>query len=330
MTRPFDDAARAYLEGGLWPADEPVPDARPRDIRVRRISVKAARPLIATHHYSRTMPDATREVFAGYFPGNVLAGLVVFGMGAGKNQYLRLLPDLADGEYRELSRLWSPDGMPKNTESRLISTAIRLLDPAVRLVVSYADPSQGHLGGVYQATNFLYLGMTDGGERLIDRDGQEVHSKLLSVYRMRHSEMVDWSSRRIAEHYGFRSIPNPAKHRYVYVRRSEDRHAIRRQAEPYPSAVAASSDASGLQPGEGGSQPTLPLQSPRHEALVGAVVPGDRQVLEPIAALDTADDLVSVVLPRQGEPVARIGQRVTDAVRKGDALRTLRHDGSVA
>jgi hypothetical protein len=185
VTRAFDQAAREYQAGGLWGEPEVVAGGRPRDIRVRRISVRAARPLVATYHYSRTMPDATREVFGGYFPGEVLAGIVVFGMGAGKGQYLRLLPDLRDGEYRELSRLWSPDGMPTNTESRLIATSIRLLDPSVRLVVSYADPSQGHLGRVYQATNFLYLGMTDGGERLVDEDGQEVHSKLLSVYRMR-------------------------------------------------------------------------------------------------------------------------------------------------
>src|SRR5688572_19292902 len=98
MTRPFDDAARAYLDGGLWDAEEPS-GLPPSAIRVRRISVKAARPLIATHHYSRSMPDATREVFAGYFPDNVLAGIVAFGMGAGKNQYVRLLPDISDGEY---------------------------------------------------------------------------------------------------------------------------------------------------------------------------------------------------------------------------------------
>ena len=274
VTRPFDDAARAYLAGGLWAAEEPRPNGQPRDIWVRRISVKAARPLIATHHYSRTMPDATREVFAGYFPDNTLAGLIAFGMGAGKNQYVRLLADIADGEYRELSRLWSPDGMPKNTESRLIAAAIRLLDPSVRLIVSYADPAQGHLGRVYQATNFLYLGMTDGGERLVDESGQEVHSKLLSVYRMRHPEMAEWTGRDIAAHYGFTTIPNPAKHRYVYARRPDDRAVIAVLAEPYPRAVAASSDAPGIQPGEGGSQPTSPLHHPRDDGRDKALVVG--------------------------------------------------------
>ena len=55
---------------------------------------------------------------------------------------------------RELTRLWSPDGMPKNTESKLISESIKLLPKEVRLILSYADPSQGHLGKIYQATKY--------------------------------------------------------------------------------------------------------------------------------------------------------------------------------
>lgn len=334
MTRPFDDAARAYLRDGLWgPETDTTGD--PRAIRVRAISVKAARPLIATHHYSRTMPDATREVFAGYFPDGRMAGIVVFGMGAGKAQYTRLLPDLADGEYRELSRLWSPDGLATNTESRLIGVAIRLLPQNVRLVISYADPSQGHVGRVYQATNFTYLGQTDGGERLIDTSGREVHSKLLSVYRMRHPEMADWTSRAIADHYGFTAIPNPSKHRYAYARRSDDRTVLNRSARPYPIAVAASSDAPGVQSGEGGSQPTSPLHNPcddggdERRVVVGhlegpvveastdpqtchepvVLVPAERQAVSGSAddgrhALPDRDDALPVALPSHRRIVA--------------------------
>lgn len=289
MTRAFDQSARAYLDGGLWGAPEGDATVRPRDIRVRRVSVKAARPFVASYHYSRTMPDATREVFAGYFPGNVLAGFVVFGMGAGKGQYTRLLPDLADGEYRELSRLWSPDGMPTNTESRLISAAIRQL---VRLVISYADPSQGHNGAIYQATNFVYLGQTDGGERLVDGDGQEVHSKLLSVYRMRHPRMAKWSSREIADHFGFTPIPNPAKHRYAYAIDPADRRVLEAMAQPYPRAVTASSDAPDDQSGEGGSQPTSPLH-PLDDSGDDLGIRPHREdpVVEPATALDARDDL---------------------------------------
>jgi hypothetical protein len=331
VTRAFDQSARAYLDGSLWGAPEGSGTVRPKDIRVRRVSVKSARPFVASYHYSRTMPDATREVFAGYFPGSVLAGFVVFGMGAGKNQYTRLLPDLADGEYRELSRLWSPDGMPTNTESRLISAAIRQLI-GVRLVISYADPSQGHNGAIYQATNFVYLGQTDGGERLVDESGQEVHSKLLSVYRMRHPRMADWPSKDIAEHFGFRPIPNPSKHRYAYAIRPEDRAVLAAMAQPYPRAVAASSDAPDDQSGEGGSQPTLPLHPLDDGRDDSAVVSGHREaeVVEPTPDAFPGHDM-SLIGPSEGERLTLSGQS-TDFGSDGERAASvdkahIRHSG---
>jgi hypothetical protein len=42
--------------------------------------------------------------------------------------------------------MWSADGMPRNTESKLISEAIKLLHEEVEILVSFADPSQNHAG----------------------------------------------------------------------------------------------------------------------------------------------------------------------------------------
>ena len=62
-----------------------------KDMIVKQVSVKFARPYIATFHYSSTMPDSTKFVYAGFFDDK-LAGLVVYGMGTGKNQYTALIP----------------------------------------------------------------------------------------------------------------------------------------------------------------------------------------------------------------------------------------------
>lgn len=242
MTRAFDIAAREYLDGGLWGMDCPVYEGPVHDLTVVPSTVAAARPWIATFHYSRTMPDATKEVFAGYYPGGVLAGFVVYGMGANKAQYTAVVPDVRDGEYRELTRLWSPDGMPKNTESRLIGQSLRMLR-GVRLVMSYSDPSQGHRGTIYQATNWLYLGMTDGGERLVDERGQELHSKLLAVYRMRQPERFgEKSGRTIAAELGWTFISNPPKHRYAMLLGSNRYRATLTKSlpiQPYPKSIEA-------------------------------------------------------------------------------------------
>lgn len=68
------------------------------------------------------------------------------------------------GETWELSRLFVEDSEPRNTETWFISRAIKWLKkfhPEVRCVVSYADPSVGHMGVIYRAANFVSDGRTD-------------------------------------------------------------------------------------------------------------------------------------------------------------------------
>ena len=47
----------------------------------------------------------------------------------------------------------------RNQSSYLISQSLKLLEK-LKIVVSYADTSKGHVGYVYQATNFIYTGMS--------------------------------------------------------------------------------------------------------------------------------------------------------------------------
>lgn len=242
MTKAFDRKLEASLSSAenffdFYSTDGEV---KPKELFVRKASVKEARPYIATHHYSKIMPDSTKDVFMGFY-GDTLAGICVFGMGTGKNQYLRLIPDLKDGEYRELTRLWSPDGMPKNTESKLIGTALKLLAPEVRLVLSYADPGQGHLGIIYQATNWLYIGRTAGGQRMINERGEEVHPRLVSMYKKRHPDLYgNMKMTEIMDKLGWKYLDGTSKYRYCYLRgnKKEKKSLLKKVEhliEPYPS-----------------------------------------------------------------------------------------------
>ena len=58
----------------------------------------------------------------------------------------------------ELNRLWVDDCMPRNTESWFVSRCLKMIPP--RIVVSYADTAQGHLGIIYRACNFKYAGLS--------------------------------------------------------------------------------------------------------------------------------------------------------------------------
>lgn len=240
MTRAFDEASRqALAQPNLFPIETHAPEARPRDMVVRLVTASFARPWIATHHYTRTFPDSTRFAFAGFY-GETLAGVITYGMGVGLNQYRALLPDIQAGEYVELTRLWSADGLPRNTESRLIAESIALLPPKIRLVVSFADPSRQHVGRIYQATNFVYCGMSAGGKMLVDADGIEKHPRLLGIYRMRHPEYANVSTPELMETLGFRYIESSPKHRYAMAvaqdtrQRKQDKRTLEGRRLPYP------------------------------------------------------------------------------------------------
>lgn len=120
MTRVFDEKARIEMAETYKESDFKYNGIPIREMTVRQVPVKFARKYIATFHYSRTMPDSTRFVYAGYL-GDRIAGIVCYGMGCGKNQYTALIPSIENGQYIELTRLWCPDDMPRNTESKLIS-----------------------------------------------------------------------------------------------------------------------------------------------------------------------------------------------------------------
>lgn len=57
-----------------------------------------------------------------------------------------------------LSRLVIVPNMPTNAASFLMSASIKLLDPRWELLLTYADPSQGHRGQIYRATGWQYDG----------------------------------------------------------------------------------------------------------------------------------------------------------------------------
>ncbi len=122
----------------------------------------------------RTQPSETRELMAWIKalhytkrtpPGCVLAleftegrervGAMLLGRPASKAWDATLI--------MELTRMYFVDAAPKNTESHGLSMMrrhVRVWLPTIRLLVAYSDPTQGHLGKVYEADGWAPFGMT--------------------------------------------------------------------------------------------------------------------------------------------------------------------------
>lgn len=234
MTKLFDDKARAELLSTYRKPD--LSGVKPKELTVRKIDCKTARGYIAAFHYSKTMPDSTRYVYGLYY-GELLCGVCAFGMGCGKNQYTAICPTIQNGEYLELTRLWLEDSLGRNSESHFISKCLKMLPSVIRFVVSFSDEKQGHVGYIYQATNFIYLGVNGGGKMLITSDGIEKHPRLLGIYRMRHPEYSEYTNNELMDLLGYKYTDSGRKHRYVYFKDKKLQKSLHLKPKPYPKKV---------------------------------------------------------------------------------------------
>lgn len=135
--------------------------------------------------------------------------------------------------------------------SRILRIAISMLrdgSPGLRVISSFADPSIGHHGGIYQAGNWYYLGMTPTKQTIAGRHNRVVVSQLVRCNAV-HPGVND-----------HRIIVTPSKHRYAYPLDKSMRERLEAMKQPYPRRKHRG-DAPTCHVGKGGSNPTPALQS---------------------------------------------------------------------
>lgn len=118
--------------------------------------------------------------------------------------------------------------------SQAVAMALRRLRkdaPACRLVVSYADMDQDHLGIIYQATNWVYTGdveVDECGKLVVD--GVAMHPR--SVYARYGHRGIAW----IREHVDPKAeqVNSNGKHKYLMPMDRRMRRQIAPLAKPYP------------------------------------------------------------------------------------------------
>jgi len=100
----------------------------------------------------------------GIFVNDIMVGAA----GYGPPTYTMIAKqlNLSSGEIYELRRFYTDESHNiYNLESQALTLAndeLKELRPETKVVVTYADPSQGHFGKLYQATNAIYLGRGKG------------------------------------------------------------------------------------------------------------------------------------------------------------------------
>lgn len=184
-------------------------------------------------HYAKRFPSVSYAF--GLFEGKQLVGVVTYGTPSSSP----LRRGVAGDDYipcvLELNRLCLLNNK-KNEASYLVSKSLKML-PKNKIIISFADTSQGHQGYVYQACNFSYHGLS------AKRTDWALYSKPHLHGQTIGDEFRGMKNRAalMRQKYGddFYLKPRPRKHRYIYLVGSKKwkktvKSKIKYRQQPYP------------------------------------------------------------------------------------------------
>ena len=190
-------------------------------------------------HYSRCVP-AGKLIEHGVWESDRFVGVVVYGRGANKNTAIGL--GMRQTELCELVRIALDEHEAPVTQ--IVAESLRLLrqhNPGLRLVLSYADAEQGHVGRIYQAGNWVYLGRSMPAQEYVV-NGRRYHGRSLRARanaapdRHLYGKAIDWVRATLDPdalvEYG------SSKHRYALGLDRQMRRLLAEQSVPYPADVA--------------------------------------------------------------------------------------------
>lgn len=213
---------------------------------------EAAKYACQNWHYSNSVP-VPPLVKIGAWENEKFIGVVIFSRGASTNL---LKPyGLSQIEGCELTRV----ALSKHVTpvSRILSLAVKFLkkaNPGLRLIVSFADPNEGHHGGIYQACNWIYTGRSAPSAKFIDKSGREWHDRLVSKngFKVKFGKL-----HKTVKHSECTKIFQLGKHRYLLPLNKDIQKKVESLRIKYPKCASSKvSVATGDQPVEGGAIPT--------------------------------------------------------------------------
>lgn len=208
---------------------------------------EAAKYACENWHYSKKMP-VNKTVKIGAWEDDKFIGVVIFSPGATPALYKTY--KITQQAGCELTRVAL--NKHKTPVSKILSLAIKFLkrsNPGMRLIISFADTKEGHHGGIYQATNWIYVGNACP-RRLPKLNGKFIHERSLSV-------LVKQGKAKRSDCEWVNALP---KHKYLMPLDDDMREQVRHFSKPYPKrAGSVESSTSEFHSEGGGESPTPAL-----------------------------------------------------------------------
>jgi len=152
-----------------------------KDIILRPIDRDTANELVRRVHYSGKIVNNS-QIHIGVFYNGKLEGAMQFGPSLDKRKIQGLVSGTLWNEFIELNRMAFTEALPRNSESRALAIAMKLLRkhaPHLKWVVTFADGTQCGDGTIYRAAGFVLTGIVESGNLVRRGDGVVIHKMTL-------------------------------------------------------------------------------------------------------------------------------------------------------
>ena len=178
----------------------------------------AVKSLLEKHHYTHSVGKVT--IAYGLFDGGTLVGAITYGQVSSRDLAQSIFEGGNQHNCFEFLRMVVLDDVTCS-RSWFIARTIKLLrksHPHIRMLVSFADQTEGHWGYVYQASNWLYTGTTNKKYHYL-RGEKRVNKRVV----WDAAQKISMPEKDFAAQNGYIKIEELPKFRYIYPL---DKHAI--------------------------------------------------------------------------------------------------------
>lgn len=178
-------------------------------------------------HYAKRVPPI-EYAFGLFNKDKVLVGVITYATPVSGN-----LRQAFGTEFKlmELNRLCVNEGLPKNALSYFVSQSLKLL-PTPLIIVSYADTSQGHHGYIYQATNFIYTGLSAKRTDWQIKGMEHLHGATISDMSRGQANRAEYMRQKFGDNFYLKD--RPRKHRYFTFIGNKSERKKMQFLLPYP------------------------------------------------------------------------------------------------
>lgn len=168
--------------------------ATAKDIVVKPITAQAANKLVKAIHYSsKIVPNS--QLHLGVFLEGRLEGAMQFGPPINKKGTIGIVADTKWSGMLELNRMAFSDRLPRNSESRAMAIAFKIIKkkyPHIEWIVSFSDATQCGDGTIYRAAGFVLTDIRKSDALRVNPETGEVMHVIQAHHKMISKEFRSW------------------------------------------------------------------------------------------------------------------------------------------